>query len=134
MNARRVRWEQLMQENKGTIDAQAAERFLSDHNDSFDNSTKPDERSLCGHVDASERGVPQWDQKAYHPSGAVQGKVTDSDLASHMSLIARAGHPCGEDFLAAPFLQKHPEYSWQAPILRDMKAGPWTTFSAGESK
>ncbi len=134
MNARHVRWEQLMQENKGSIDAQAAERFLSDHNDSFDNSAKPGERSLCGHVDASERGVPQWDQKAYTPFGAVQGKVTDSDLASHMSLIARAGHPCGEDFLAAPFLQKHPEYGWQAPILRDMKAGPWTTFRAGEAK
>ena len=134
MNARHVRWEQLIQEGKGSIDTDAAERFLSDHNDTFDNSTKPDERSLCGHIDASERGVPQWDQKAYTPFGAVQGKVTDSELASHMRLIARAGHPCGEDFLAAPFLQKHPEYRWQAPILKDMKAGPWTTFSAGGAR
>jgi len=51
-----------------------------------------------------------------------------------MSLWARAGHPCGEDFLAKPFLAAHPEYAWAAPILRDMKAGPWTEFRAGEKK
>jgi hypothetical protein len=62
----------------------------------------------------------------------VQGKVTDSDLVAKMTLIARAGHPCGEDFLAKPFLAAHPEYNWQAPILRDMKAGPWTQFQADE--
>jgi hypothetical protein len=49
-----------------------------------------------------------------------------------MILIAHAGHPCGEDFLAKPFLAAHPEYAWQAPILRDMKSGPWTQFSSGE--
>jgi hypothetical protein len=64
----------------------------------------------------------------------VQGKVTTSDMAQNMSLIAHAGHPCGEDFLAKPFLTEHPEFSWQAPILRDMKAGPWTTFSASEKE
>jgi hypothetical protein len=55
-------------------------------------------------------------------------------MAEKMSFVARAGHPCGEDFLAKPFLEAHPEYSWQAPILRDMKSGPWTTFSAGETE
>jgi len=53
-------------------------------------------------------------------------------LAAQMSIIAHAGHPCGEDFLAKPFLSAHPEFQWMAPILRDMKAGPWTTFTAGE--
>jgi hypothetical protein len=53
-------------------------------------------------------------------------------MAERMSFVAHAGHPCGEDFLAKPFLAAHPEYSWQAPILKDMKAGPWTVFSAGE--
>jgi hypothetical protein len=134
MNARHVRWEQLIQANKGTIDAEAAERFLADHLDTFDHATHANERSLCGHVDSSPRGVPEWENKAYNPDGAVQGKVTDSDLAAKMSLIGRAGHPCGEDFLAKPFLAKHPEYQWQSPILRDMKAGPWTTFTSGEAK
>jgi len=49
-----------------------------------------------------------------------------------MSFVARAGHPCGADFVAADFLEKHPEFAWQKALLRDMKAGPWTTFVAGQ--
>ena len=60
-----------------------------------------------------ERGRPPVGHGPYNPGGAVQGKVTDSDLAAHMALIAHAGHPCGEDFLAKPFLAAHPEYDWQ---------------------
>ncbi len=49
-----------------------------------------------------------------------------------MSLVARAGHPCGADFHAADFLKEHPGFDWQKPLLRDMKAGPWTKFAAGD--
>ncbi|GGH11955.1 C45 family autoproteolytic acyltransferase/hydolase [Silvibacterium dinghuense] len=133
-NARRVRWEQLMKEYKGRIDVSLAERFLADHEDSFLKTEKAGERSLCGHVDATKDGVPQWDWGPYYPGGAVQGKATDSDMAAKMGIVARAGHPCGEDFLAKPFLAAHPEYSWQAPVLRDMKAGPWTGFTAGDQE
>jgi hypothetical protein len=42
------------------------------------------------------------------------------------------GHPCGADFHAKEFLAAHPEYSWETPALRDMPAGPWTEFHAGE--
>jgi hypothetical protein len=83
-------------------------------------------------VDASSRGVKEWGWDAYNPGGAVQGKATDSAMAAKMSFVARAGHPCGTNFLAAEFLEHHPEYSWQKPLLRDMKAGPWTVFSAGQ--
>jgi hypothetical protein len=89
---------------------------------------QPNERSLCGHVDASPRGVKEWEWDAYNPGGAVQGKATDSKMAANMSFVARAGHPCGADFVAADFLEKHPEYAWQKPLLHDMKAGPWTKF------
>jgi len=133
-NARRTRWEELMDENKGKIDVAAAERFLGDHHDVIDHANHADERTLCGHTDATARGIPEWDWGAFYPGGAVQGKATDSSLAGAMSLWARAGHPCGEDFLAKPFLAAHPEYAWAAPILRDMKAGPWTEFRAGEKK
>ena len=51
-----------------------------------------------------------------------------------MSLIARAGHPCGEDFLAGPFLANHTGFSYLKPILRDMKAGPWTQFTADQKQ
>jgi hypothetical protein len=132
MEARHVRWEEEMKAHKGAIDVEMAEQFLADHEDAFTHRQGPDQRTLCGHVDTAKEGVPQWDMGPYNPFGAVQGKVTSSDLVEHMELIAHAGHPCGEDFLAKPFLAAHPEYAWQAPILRDMKAGPWTQFSAGE--
>jgi len=131
-NARRVRWEELMKESKGKIDVAMAERFLSDHYDTSLKKEEADERSLCGHGDASPRGVKEWEWSAFEPGGAVQGKATDSAMAAKMSFVARAGHPCGADFLAEPFLDHHPEYSWQKPLLRDMKAGPWTVFTAGE--
>lgn len=132
-NARRVRWEELMQQNKGKIDVDIAEKFLADHFDTYEKKEHADERSLCGHADASARGVKEWEWGAYHPGGAVQGKATDSSMAAKMSMVARAGHPCGADFLAKDFLDQHPEYDWQKPVLRDMKAGPWTTFTAGQN-
>ena len=131
-NARRVRWEQLMRENKGKIDVPMAEKFLADHRDTFLKEERADQRSLCGHTDVAKEGIPVWGDGPYDPEGAVQGKAADSDMAEKMSFVARAGHPCGEDFLVKPFLEAHPEYSWQAPILRDMKAGPWTTFTSGD--
>ncbi len=132
MNARHARADEMVQRAKGTIDVEMAEEFLSDHFDSFEKKQEPDERSLCGHVDASARGVKQWDWLANNPGGAVQGKATDSKMAEKMSLVARAGHPCGADFHAADFLKEHPGFDWQKPLLRDMKAGPWTKFAAGD--
>jgi hypothetical protein len=140
MNARHARADELVQHAKGTIDVEMAEGFLADHFDSFEKTSshvekvQPNERSLCGHVDASPRGVKQWGWDAYNPGGAVQGKATDSKMAANMSFVARAGHPCGADFVAADFLEQHPEYSWQKPLLRDMKAGPWTKFQSGQKR
>ena len=131
-NARRVRWEQLLDENKGKIDVSLAQQMLADHVDSFEKKTGANERTLCGHVETSARGVSLWEWGAFYPGGAVQGKATDSTMASDMRLVARTGHPCGEDFLAKPFLAAHPEFAWQEPYLRDMKAGPWTEFHSGE--
>lgn len=131
-NARRVRWEELMQQNKGRIDVQMAENFLADHFDAYEKKEQANERSLCGHVEAGSQGVPQWGWALHYPGGAVQGKATDSSLAGRMSLRARTGHPCGADFIAKDFLDKHHDYAWESPALRDMKAGPWTTFTAGQ--
>jgi len=132
MNARQVTWERKIAENKGRIDVSLAEAFLGSHDDSFTGKAGPDARTLCGHIDVDRQGVPEWGDPPFYPDGAVTGKVTDSDLAGHLALIARAGHPCGEDFIAAPFFAAHPEFSYLKPILKDMKAGPWTQFSAGD--
>ena len=131
-NARRERWEALMKASKGRIDVAMAKVFMADHTDAFEGKTDANERALCGHTDVSPRGVKEWEWGPYYPGGAVQGKAMDAGMAEAMTFTARMGHPCGEDFLAEPFLKAHPEYAWQAPALRDMKAGAWTTFSANQ--
>ncbi|MDR3791789.1 MAG: C45 family autoproteolytic acyltransferase/hydrolase [Terracidiphilus sp.] len=131
-NARRTTAEAFIQAHYGHLDASLAEAFLSDHWDNFDKKIEAGTRSLCGHEDTSSIGEKTWGDAPYTPSGAVSGKVADSELAAKMSFIARAGHPCGEDFLATPFLAAHPEFRWQQPILGDMKAGPWATFTISE--
>jgi len=133
MNARHVTAEAFMKKHYGQLDTALAEVYLSDHYDSFDKKVEPGDRSLCGHLDLSAQGEPVWGLPAYSSMGAVTGKVMDATMAANLSFLARAGHPCGENFLVAPFLSAHPEFAWQKPILHDMIAGPWTAFSAGEA-
>jgi hypothetical protein len=132
MNARHKRWDELMAQYKGRIDAQLAEKFLADHFDTYDNKEEANERTLCGHLDASPRGAPQWDDPPFNPDGAVNAKAADSALVEHMSFYARSGRPCGEDFIAKPFLAAHPQFTWQSAVLGDMKGNPWTIFHADD--
>jgi hypothetical protein len=127
-NARHVRWEQLMAQYKGKIDVAAAQRFLADHYDTVEKKEDADERTLCGHVDLSSRGSPPW-QPPYGAAGAVQNKVADATMAQRMSFTAAAGHACGLSFKAAEYLRKRSGFSWEKPLLGDMDAYPWTTFS-----
>ena len=128
-NARHLRWEQLMAENKGQIDVATAQRFLADHYDTFENKEDADERTLDGHIDLSPRGSEGW-QPPYGIAGAVQNKAADASLAAEMSFTAAAGHACGMDFKATEHLHAHPEFSWEKSLQRDMDSQPWTTFSA----
>jgi hypothetical protein len=130
-NARHVRWEQLMAENKGKIDLAAAQRFESDHYDTYEKKTDPDERTLCGHIDLSPRGSQPW-VGPYGIAGTVQNKATTSAMALNMTLSAAAGHACGIGFNAAEHLKAHPEFSWQKELLHDMPSGQWTTFSSAK--
>jgi hypothetical protein len=130
-NARRIRWDQLLNGNKGKIDYSLAEVFLGDHYDTFAKKQGANRRTLCGHGDLQAEPLPDSSSPPFDPHGAVQGKVIDTRMAASMSFIARIGHPCGTDFDAAKFLADHPEFSWQAPVLRDMVAGPWEEFHIG---
>lgn len=114
----------LLKENKGKSDVDLAEKMLGDHVDSYHQKPETNERTLCGHVDSSPRGVDVWGWRPFYPGGAVQAKATDSTMTKEMKMMARVGHPCGEDFLAKPFLAAHPQYGWQASFLQDMKEGP----------
>jgi hypothetical protein len=131
-NARHLRWDELMAANKGQIDTAMAETFLSDHYDAYAKKDGACQRTLCGHEDRATPDNVHPDAPPDSPSGAVEGKVIDGRMAQEMRLIARIGHPCGQNFDAAAFLASHTRYAWQAPVLRDMNAGPWTTFQAGE--
>lgn len=125
--ARRIRWEQLMKENKGKIDVKMAQTFLGDDWDSFENKKQPNERTLCGRIDLSPRGSSPW-QPAYGPCGAVQNKAADDAMIRSMSMTAAYGPICGPTFRADAFLAAHPEYNYQKGVLRDMVSQGWTEF------
>jgi hypothetical protein len=129
MEARRRRWEQLMKQYKGRIDADLAKRFMADHFDVVTGAERPSVRTLCGHGELDPDARPEWDEPAFSPGGAISSKVTDSDLARDLALWAAAGHACGQSFDAPAFLAKHPQFEWQRPALRDLPAGPWTLIS-----
>ncbi len=128
-NARHERWLTLMKQYKGKIDVSAGQKFLADHFDSYEGKNDPDERSLCGHIDLSPRGMGSW-QSAFAPAGAVQNKITDASGAANMTLTAALGHACGLNFKAAAHFEKHPEFGWLKDVLHDMDARPWTKFTA----
>jgi hypothetical protein len=128
-NARHARWLTLMEQNKGKIDVAAGQRFLADHFDSFEGKIDPSERTLCGHIDLSPRGMGTW-QAPYAPAGAVQNKVSDAAGADKMSMMAALGHACGLHYKAADHLAKHPEFAWYQPVLHDMNARGWARFTA----
>jgi hypothetical protein len=129
-NARRVRAEELLKASEGKIDLAFAKRYLSDHHDAHEKrENAPSERSLCGHVDLSPRGMGDW-FAAWGPAGTVQSKVADAAMAKRMALEAAMGHPCGTDYRAAEHLARHPEHAWAKPLMRDLVAEPWALFEA----
>ena len=126
---RHRRWDQLMEENKGKIDVEAGKRFETDHYDVLTKEFDPNERTLCGHIDKSSRGMPGW-QGPFGAAGTADAKVADSAMAEKLSFVAGAGHPCGVAFDAKKHLKEHPEQAWQASELEDLKANAWTVVSA----
>ena len=121
---RHRRWDQLMEENKGKIDVELGKKFETDHYDAITKEIDPNERTLCGHIDRSNRGLGAW-QGPYGPAGAAETKVADSAMAEKLTFAAAMGHPCGVPFHAAEFLKAHKEYAWQKPLLQDVKVNRW---------
>jgi len=129
-NARHTRWEQLMAQFKGKIDVAAGKAFLTDHYDVIDQrDNAPSERTLCGHIDLSLRGLKPW-QDEYGPAGVAQSKIADAAMVKAMTLEAGMGHTCGIGFSAAGHLKAHPQFDWMKPLLKDIPTEPWTTFTA----
>jgi hypothetical protein len=133
-NARHKRWDEIMPRNKGQIDIELGEKFLADHWDTYEGKDDRNLRGLCGHGENSPTGDPVWAEPPFSPMGAVTAQAADSTMTRNMTLQARAGHPCGEDFIADKFLKEHPEFDWQRPVLKDMKGNPWTEFKAADKQ
>jgi hypothetical protein len=129
-NARRTRWEQLMAKHKGQIDIEIAKSMEADKFDVIQGKEDPNERTLCGCVELSPRGVPEWDWDKFYPAGTVQAKAMDGRQAKNMEFWAAVGHPGGPDFVAAEYLKAHPDRAWMRGLLRDLTAQPWTLFAA----
>ncbi len=128
-NARRTRWGQLIAQHKGAIDVELGKAFETDDFDVVENVHEANDRTLCGRVEITSRGVPEWDWAPYFPGGTVQSKVVDGKMTQAMEFWAQVGHH-GSDFLAEPFVKQHPQYGWMLGLLRDMKSEPWTRFKA----
>lgn len=127
-NARKLRWDGIINDNKGKIDVHAAMKFMGDHIDTWRKKDQASGLTLCGHIDTDKVGAPDMGWPAFTPAGAVQAKATDGNLAKEMKLWAIIGHPCGEPFIASGFLSAHPEFSYQQQFLRDMPGQTWALF------
>jgi hypothetical protein len=132
--ARRVRWKQLMNENKGKINLELAKGFEADHFDPYLNLTKPDGKSLCAHGNLDSDVNTFGYDDPFSPVGTLDGKVIDSKMAKQMSFEARWGSACGMPFYAKAFLEEHPQFEWMDGLLKDRPFQQWSFFKAGEVK
>ncbi len=124
---RRVRFDQLLEQQKGKIDDELAQRILADHHDLYLNSDGPSGRTICGHFDNDDGRFPGG-QAPNYPWGSLDGKVSTTKLASEMQLWGRWGRACGTPLDVRTFLAQHPQYEWLRGYMRDRPTQPWTKF------
>ena len=121
--ARRVRWKQLMAENRGKITLEHARRFEGDHYDTYLKLERPGGRCLCAHWDVDSTEISF---APFTPYGTVDAKVVDTKMARQMSFAARWGSGCGTPFDAEAFLKARPQFDWLEGMLFSRESYPWT--------
>ena len=118
--ARKARWEFLMTEHRGEIDANLARLFLADTYNQITGKKGASDSTLCGRMDS---------QGALH--GATNSKVSTTDLAKNMSLYGRMGISDGSEFKAAEFYERFPrQRAKNEPWLKDMPSRPWVLLES----
>jgi len=142
--ARQVRLAQLMKEHFGTINCEVGMKILADHHDVYleqlgfppeEFQNHPSSRTVDGHYEKDERAYMSDPSrpKPFRPRGAVDGKVTSTDLAARFRLLARWGNSAGLPFLKNEHIDKHPQWEYLRPWLVDRPEQPWTPFVAGQA-
>jgi hypothetical protein len=131
IGARRVRMAQLMEQYHGRVDAETGKVIIADHHDVYLKRINPCSRTICSHCELDAMEHQPGRPSPFEPRGAVDGKVTDSDLAGGLGFWARWGNSCGTPFDADRFLAEHPQWNHLKGCLRNRPSRPWTFFKAG---
>jgi hypothetical protein len=133
--ARKVRLTDLMNEHKGHLNADGAQKIIGDHFDVYLNKENPCSRTCCSHydLDAREFMSDPSRPKPFQPRGAVDGNVIDSNMAKNMSFLVRWGSSCGIPFEKDKFCDEHRVWDYLRPYLEDRPQQPWTKFSTASS-
>ncbi|RKZ85952.1 MAG: peptidase C45 [Candidatus Parabeggiatoa sp. nov. 1] len=133
---RRTRWPQLLTQHNGSITAEIGQRMLADTYDVYLKQDVGGANTICSMYDndprrhfSSQSGV--WPDP-YTPAGSLDGKITTSELAKDLKMLAIWGRANGVAFNAKEFLAKHPQWEWQKYCLDDRPEQPWTQFSADD--
>ncbi len=120
-----------MEEYKGRINNDIAQKILADHYDVYLNKAdNPCSRTICSHYELDDRAFMSQSGRPvpYQPRGAVDGVTADSNNALELSLWCRWGSSCGKPFYADEFLKEHPQFDYLKPYLKDRPTQPWTKF------
>jgi len=129
--ARRVRWEQMLNQHKGAIDVEIGKTMIADTFDPYLGFNNPNSRTICSHIDAEPsangEGVPP-----YMPFGSVDGKVASADDVAKVSFWGRMGRADGVAFDAEEHFRQHPQWAWQRGYLADRPSQPYVYFDNGE--
>lgn len=130
--SRKVRLEQMMEENKGNLNVELAKEIIGDHYDVYLNKINPCSRTVCSHYELDDRAfMSQSDRPLpYQPRGAVDGAVCDSTLAKEMSFFVRWGSSCGTSFDKNTFFDRHLQWKRFRDWIIDRPSQPWTIFKS----
>jgi hypothetical protein len=114
--ARNKRLEHLLNEPKLTL--ADAKRIIADHYDVEENRVRKGLRTICKHRECEEGDE-------FSPSGATDGKVTDSAMARTMSFEGIMGSSCGRVFRKAGYPDSMKNHGDWKKVVADMPKWPW---------
>ena len=115
--ARNLRFEYLLGKSKLTI--VDAKRIIADHYDVGENCERKGMRTICKHRECEEG-------KEFAPSGATDGKVVDSKMASLMEFEGIMGSSCGRIFKKQDYPDSIGKHGNWKQVIDNMPKWHWT--------